>query len=466
MQRMRAVAKPTNYDTLTITMADDRKQQPPKAVRPNKDKESRGGYDCEFVEAPPKVLQTECSICLLILKEPCLISCCGHKFCRGCIEQVEKSKKPCPLCNTPDFTFLPERALQRSLLNDFEVYCSYKKDGCDWKRRLGELVGHLNKDSVPEIQPKEWQFVEVECGNKCGEWFHRQDVITHKIIHCKKRPYSCEYCRKYNSTFEDVTKIHYSQCSKYLVACPNACQVVRLERQELESHLQDHCPLAKVDCPFNYADCQTRLLRKDMPKHMEESVTHLTMLASFTQKLASVTQKLEKENQELQQSLAEKEQKLHAIEEMFGISIPIEFHVKWPSDDCVLPGFYTHPHGYQMCVEVCPNGNGDGKGSHVSIFTCLMKGPFDEYLKWPFRGEVTIQIVNQAGGHDHKEMIIPYTDETPKIKAGRVSSKDQSKAWGYSKFLDHTTLQNNTTENIQYLKDDHFIVRVVKMKVM
>ena len=168
------------------------KQQPPKAVRPNKDEENRGGYDCEFVEAPPKVVPTECSICLLILEEPCLISCCGHKFCRACIEQVQKSKKPCPLCNTPDFTLMRELALQRSLLNDFEVYCSYKKDGCDWKGRLGELMGHLTIDS---FQPNECMFVEVECGNKCGEWFHRRDITTHKNQHCKKRPYSCKYCR-------------------------------------------------------------------------------------------------------------------------------------------------------------------------------------------------------------------------------------------------------------------------------
>ena len=151
-----------------------------------------------------------------------------------------------------------------------------------------------------------------------------------------------------------MTKIHYSQCSKYPVACPNACEVVKLERQELESHLQDHCPFAKVDCPFNYAGCQTRSLRKDMPRHMEDSVTHLTMLASFTQKLASVTQKLEKENQELRQSLAEKDQKM--------LGIPIDFCVKWLSDDCVLPGFYTHPHGYRMCVKVHPGGICKGKG--------------------------------------------------------------------------------------------------------
>ena len=43
--------------------------------------EDRGGYDCEFVEQPPAAFQTECPICLHILREPCLISCpCGQKI--------------------------------------------------------------------------------------------------------------------------------------------------------------------------------------------------------------------------------------------------------------------------------------------------------------------------------------------------------------------------------------------------
>ena len=33
----------------------------PRAVPRDK---KRGGYDCEFVEPPPSMLQTECSVCL------------------------------------------------------------------------------------------------------------------------------------------------------------------------------------------------------------------------------------------------------------------------------------------------------------------------------------------------------------------------------------------------------------------
>ena len=200
----------------------------PRPVPRDRIKEKCGGYDCEFVEPPQKAFQTKCPVCLQILKEPHLISCCGHKFCRECIERIEKEKKPCPLCNVPDFTFMRERGLERSL-KELEVWCSYREEGCEWKGKLGELEEHLNRDPSPENQLKECQFVEVECTHKCGEWFQRRHITTHETQQCKKRPYSCDHCRDYDSTFEDVTEVHYPQCGKYPVSCPNDCDVSKIE---------------------------------------------------------------------------------------------------------------------------------------------------------------------------------------------------------------------------------------------
>ncbi|CAI8028545.1 Tetraspanin-7 [Geodia barretti] len=76
----------------------------------------RGGYDCEFVEPPPAAFQTDCPICLHVLKEPCLISCpCGQKICRECVEQIKEDDKPCPLCNKTDFTYIRDYGLERYL---------------------------------------------------------------------------------------------------------------------------------------------------------------------------------------------------------------------------------------------------------------------------------------------------------------------------------------------------------------
>ena len=163
-----------------------------------------GGYDCDFVEPPPEAIQAECPVCLQVLREPCLISCCGHKFCRECIERVKKDRKPCPLCGKQDFTFMRELGLERSL-KGLEVWCSYKKEGCEWRGKLGKLEEHLNQDPSPESQLNGCEFVVVECMYyKCGEWFQRRHIATHQNEQCKKRPYSCDYCRDYASTFEDV----------------------------------------------------------------------------------------------------------------------------------------------------------------------------------------------------------------------------------------------------------------------
>ena len=53
-----------------------------------------------------------------------------------------------------------------------------------------------------------------------------------------------------------------------------------------------------------------------------------------------------------------------------------------------------------------------------SIYTFPMKGSYDDHLKWPFRGVVTIQIVNQAGDHNHIEKTTTYNDQTPEEYVG------------------------------------------------
>ena len=477
---------------------------PQTPTKPVLRKENRGGYDCEFVERPSDAFQGgECPVCLLVLKQPCLISCCGHKYCRACIERVKKDTKPCPLCNEPDFSFLQERALER-YLRDLDVWCCYKKVGCEWRGKLAKYEQHSNKTPSPESQVIGCQFVEVECMHECGEWFQRQHITTHQTQQCKKRPYSCDYCQDYSSTFEEVIKTHYPQCNKYPVDCPNKCREYPFERQELATHLKDECPLALVNCPFYYAGCDVQIPRKDMSEHMKDLAKHLTLLASVThtimrenQDLRETMKKMNQDHQDKMKAMQDEteerlqatqqgvQEKLKATQEKmqqaienecktviegvnnFKLAItgvlgfPKEYRVeRTENEEEYLPGFYTHQNGYKMCIRV---GYGDGD---ISIFTFLMKGLFDDHLKWPFRGNITIQIVNQAGGHDHIEDTIAYNDETPDEIAGRVTMGERSDGWGQDQFLPHSDLEYNATKKTQYLKDNHFIVRVVEVELM
>ena len=483
-----ARAQASNTDRTRRRMGE-RAKMSDDGGRTGQQKKNQGGYDCEFVTQPPDAFQVECPVCLQILREPCLISCpCGQKICRECVEQIKEDDKPCPLCNKTDFTYIRDYGLERYLKAQ-EVWCSHKNDGCEWRGKLGEYERHLNEDPSPENQLTGCQFVAVECVHGCGKWFQRRHIASHQKGVCPKRPFACEYCNEYESTFEDVTKNHYPQCIKYPVTCPNRCRDAPFERQNVKNHVKDECPLAEIDCPLHYAGCEVRLPRKDMPEHMTDTVTHLTLLATVTQSLLKENQELrqletkqkateaccnelnekqkttEKKCQDLEAKLKVTENELRETKVMVG-GYPIDFHFNHggEEDSIYLPSFYTHSrHGYRMCIRVYPKGCGDGKTTHLSLFAYLMKGEYDDYLKWPFRGEITVQIVNQAGDHSHVEKTTPYDDKAPDICASRVTNTDKSEGWGKIQFMARTDLEYNAAKKTQYLKDGIIIVRVVKV---
>ena len=103
-----------------------------------------GGYPCEFVTPPPAELQTECRICLQILCEPNLISCCGNHFCLSCIEPIKAQGGGCPLCKATDFTLMYDKGLERKL-KELKVHCVHydAENVCQWTGELQKLNEHL-----------------------------------------------------------------------------------------------------------------------------------------------------------------------------------------------------------------------------------------------------------------------------------------------------------------------------------
>ena len=239
------------------------------------------GYECEFFERPPeaKWLQTECPICLLVLREPYLISCCGHSFCRLCIERIKSDRGSCPLCNERGFGLMHNKGLERSL-KEFDVKCTHSKSGCTWIGKLGLLDQHLNLSPEFAKQLEGCGFAEVECIHSgCEKSFKRRSLAHHQEEECPMRPYCCNYCLEYESTFRNVTVHHWPVCECYPLPCPNGCSEDTIQRQYLREHLCKDCPLFEIDCDFKNVGCEKRLFRKDMQTHLvEEQVTHLSLV--------------------------------------------------------------------------------------------------------------------------------------------------------------------------------------------
>ena len=65
--------------------------------------------------------------------------------------------------------------------------------------------------------------------------------------------------------------------------------------------------------------------------------------------------------------------------------------------------FFSHPGGYKMVLTIQPNERRD---THVSISVHLVPGEFDDQLRWPFNGRITVQAYNRTKGRWSYEQVI------------------------------------------------------------
>ena len=407
---------------------------------------NQGGFDCDFVEKPPEAVQSECPVCCLVLREPCQATCCGYRFCRACIKRVRADNKPCPCCKRKGFACFEDKGLKRSL-NDYKVHCPNKKL-CQWVGELGGLENHLNSTPSQDKQLEGCQFTKVQCLH-CNEPFQRSNVEVHQNEECLKRPFSCEYCKDHNSTFEDVTTNHWPICGSYPVQCPNNCSSDIFERQNLDSHVTNDCPLTIIDCDFRHVGCEVRLPRKDLPTHLTESlVPHVSLQ---TKRLMD----LEKENKQLKHCINSSQAVVSKLQQQvkkltrdliayeIGTPLcPVEFTMtnfeqhKNDRDGWYSPPFYSDPNGYKMCLLVYAGGNGSGAKTHVSLFLTLMMEEYDEQLQCPLRGKFMIELLSQVGDDRHSATINFYN----------ISDTNRS-CLGRQRFIRHTELEPTYLQN-------------------
>ena len=63
-----------------------------------------------------------------------------------------------------------------------------------------------------------------------------------------------------------------------------------------------------------------------------------------------------------------------------------------------------------MCLSMDASGWGPGDSSHISIYICLVAGEYDNQLKWPFNGGISVTLLNQLEDDGHfVETVWPET---------------------------------------------------------
>ena len=259
-----------------------------------------GGYSCEFVDAVPEELQTECSICLYVLKNPHLVDCCGHRFCQDYVETHVSRNNSCPLCKQECPGIVPDKQLA-SILRQKVVRCTHNEEGCTWTGELHLLDNHL--DLTERL--KGCNFQQLIC-SYCNSTFQRRQIESHELK-CPKWFLICEYCNDFECLQEELAE-HWDDCDHYPIVCPKGCGA-RIIRLSLDEHLQEWCSLTIVDYEFAYAGCEVRIPRKDMNDHLKLSMKdHLTMLKNENSRLKRAYEEEQKKNVQLKE-MEEAEQK-------------------------------------------------------------------------------------------------------------------------------------------------------------
>ena len=125
--------------------------------------------------------------------------------------------------------------------------------------------------------------------------------------------------------------------------------------------------------------------------------------------------------------------------------------------------FVTYENGYKMQLRVDANCDGHG---HIGVYVYLMKGPMDDFLLWPFHGDVVVELLNWREDNGHHSKVIELSSDVSNSACNRVTSGERgSEGWGKSQFIKHSSLEYNPSKNTQYLQDDCLLFRVKNVTV-
>ena len=236
-----------------------------------------GGYDeYDFVQTPADRLL--CLICKFPSRDPYMTLCCGHGFCKSCLDKQRQAKSvdfACPMCRKeePEFKTVPYKALEREI-KALQVYCTNKEKGCKWQGELNDINNHLSNVC---------QFAELKCPNECGKMIERRYLTSHVETECPRRKVNCRYCHD-TGEHQFIEGQHKEKCPKLPLPCPNKCEVGSVPREDMEAHRKE-CPLEMIQCEYHNVGCEVRIAREDIAKHKKEKMDdHMMMMhTKFTE---------------------------------------------------------------------------------------------------------------------------------------------------------------------------------------
>uniref|UniRef100_A0A8V0YST5 TNF receptor-associated factor n=1 Tax=Gallus gallus TaxID=9031 RepID=A0A8V0YST5_CHICK len=475
-------------------MDTSKKTEPPLSVemvqqRANPDRSpsasiyvpEQGGYKEKFVNAVED--KYKCEKCHFILCNPKQTEC-GHRFCETCMNALLSTPSPkCTACQesiVKDKVF-KDNCCRRELLA-LQIYCRNENKGCKEQLSLGQLLMHLKTDC---------QFEELPCPRAdCKEKILRKDLPDHVEKTCKYRETTCKYCKSQvpmimlqvallqNESLEknkSIQTLHNQICSFEIeierqkeMLRNNESKILHLQRV-IDSQAEKLKELDKEIRPFrqNWEEADSM---KSSVESLQNRVTELESVDKTAGQGARNTSMLETQLSRHDQMLSVHDIRLADMDLRFQVLETASYNgvliwkirdYKRRKQEAVMgktlslysQPFYTGYFGYKMCARVYLNGDGMGKGTHLSLFFVIMRGEYDALLPWPFKQKVTLMLMDQGPSRRH---LGDAFKPDPNSSSFKKPTGEMNIASGCPVFVAQTVLENGT-----YIKDDTIFIKVI-----
>ncbi|KAL8174393.1 UNVERIFIED_CONTAM: hypothetical protein K2H54_043733 [Gekko kuhli] len=459
------------------------------------DSEVPSGYPLSLCEDGPEPKYL-CSHCKSLLRSA-LQTGCGHRYCKACLAWLVRNHKN-PVCqsckeedpdNVDEETLLSiEKAFSDAAINkeisELSVRCVVA--GCTWTGIMKAVEGHQST----------CEYARIPCHTGCGQEVMRKELAEHLQHDCGNRKERQEH----EKSATGMHLVLLLQQAKQLKGTlhpvgggPDSCLQAAKALNGIFRSLQFPAALDMDAFPglplYEGESSWQALLRGRVVPLLDSKLRVFENIVSVLSKEMDASRQkiaafrgqrgldqdtirgLELKLADLQRCLAQKEVALGRLQQKLLLSTEATYNgiFLWKITDvhqkcyeavsrkvCSLqsPAFYTARYGYKLCMRLYLNGEGRGKGTHMSVFLVLLRGEYDALLQWPFAHKITFMLLDQDNG-DHLTNTF-YTD--PSSASSQRPVTDMNEASGFSRFLSLAKLQSL---KYTYLKDGTLFLKCI-----
>uniref|UniRef100_A0AAR2KWB9 TNF receptor-associated factor n=1 Tax=Pygocentrus nattereri TaxID=42514 RepID=A0AAR2KWB9_PYGNA len=434
----------------------------------------------------------------------------GPQKCSACIKE-DIFEEPTSILKQG--CAFPDNAAKREV-EALEAVCI--NEGCTWTGTIKEYEatheGQCDFMIIPCPSCKELlraneleRHNERECPERtlnckyCKEPFHFKNIKAHDEI-CPKYPMICEGCAKKKIPREKYVD-HIKLCTKFRTPC--RFHVVGCDMSVEKEKIHDHeraCSYEHLNLLLHFImgikslrELELKMAALELQLHSEKTKV-AELMGTFENIVCVLNREMERSattmeaynrqhrlDQDKIDILNNKVRQLERTVSLRDISI-VEMEGKmremsaatydgvfvWKISDfskkrqdavagrapaMFSPAFYTSKYGYKMCLRIYLNGDGTGRGTHLSLFFVVMRGHSDALLKWPFNQKVTLMLLDQ----NNREHIIDAFRPDISSSSFQRPVSDMNIASGCPLFCPLSKLDSKNS----YIRDDTIFIKAI-----